>query len=153
MNQVVQNGTGYRTNNEIINYCPSTWTGICATCAAQRPKGATNSNSFLMVSIVTGSCNTQLIAGKSVATDPNPRGNIADLYDFLCRDTALLVTSSDNNQAIKTAQDWCPSCGDPDSFKYTDGHIDDYSSSVACSAHDVGDYGNFWTANTKGESR
>ncbi len=147
MNQVVINGTGYSTNNGIIKYCPSTWT---ACCAAQRPKGATDSNAFLEVSIVTGSCNTKLIAGTSVATYPNPHGN-TNLTDFLCRDTALLVTSSDTDQAVKTTQDWCKACsGD---FRGTQGHIDDYSPSQACSGSLVGDYGNFWTANTKGENR
>jgi hypothetical protein len=150
VSQVPINGTGYSKDNGIIKYCPSSWPGTCATCAAQRPNGATDDNAFLKVSIVTGSCLTQLVPDTSVATYPNPKTN-TDPIKFYCSDTALLATSSNFNQAIKTAQDWCKACaGD---FRGTQGHIDDYSPSQACSGSLVGDYGNFWTADTKGENQ
>jgi len=148
MKQVAKNGTGYSdlTKYGLIRFCASSWPGCCA---ATRPKGAMDSNAFLLVSTVTGSCNEVLVGDTSVATWPNPNGN-TDPTKFYCGDTALLVKSDNTNKAVKTAQDWCPVCWDPTLFNGTQGHIDDYSSSQACG---MTDYGNFWTADTQEENQ
>lgn len=113
------------------------------TCSGKYPNGATTQNSFLQVATITGSCGTPVIGGGSVATNPNP-AIVGGLY--VCQDNILLVTSQNVNQAIKHVADFCPACSGQ--FNGTLGHIDDYSSSASCSAHSVGDYGNFWTADT-----
>ncbi|MGH9644154.1 MAG: hypothetical protein ACRD3Q_17250, partial [Terriglobales bacterium] len=65
---------------------------------------------------------------------------------YVCGDNILEVTSGNSNEALKTVADYCPVCNT--GFMGTLGHIDDYSSNQACSAHAVGDLGNFWSADT-----
>jgi hypothetical protein len=147
MEQVYMNGTGKSQSYGILKYCPSSWGGICSTCAAKYPQGATSQNAFLKVASVTGACNTELVPDVSVATYPSPKTNNL----FSCSDAILLVnTKSDINKAVKEADDECPACNKD--FRGAQGHIDDYSPSEACSAH-IGDLGKFWTADTKGESQ
>jgi hypothetical protein len=133
--QVYVNGTGQSSSHGILKYI-----GTACGAASTFPAGATKRNSFLQVSSVTGSCGTTLQPGVSEATYPNPKLNRE------CADNRLLVTSANSNQAIKSADDYCPDCRKD--FNGADGHIDNYVSDQACSANAVGDLGNFWTANT-----
>lgn len=114
-----------------------------STCSGKYPNGATTQNSFLKVASITGSCGTTVVGGTSVATYPNPA--VAG-GPYVCQDGILLVTSQNTNQAEKSFADYCPACSS--GFNGTNGHIDDYTSAAACSAHSIGDYGNFWTADT-----
>jgi hypothetical protein len=112
------------------------------SCSSHYPQGAKSSNSLRPVTSITGSCNIVLTGGDAVATNPNPK--IGTIYG--CGDNILLVTSGNTNQALKHAYDYCPACNA--GFNGTNGHVDDFSSSQVCSAHSLGDYGNFWTADT-----
>lgn len=111
-------------------------------CSGKYPNGANTQNSFLQVSSITGACGTPVVGGDSVATYPSP--NVGNPYG--CGDNIQLVTSSNANQALKHVADYCPACSS--GFSGTNGHMDDYSSVQACSGGAVGDYGNFWTADT-----
>lgn len=134
--QTEGNGTGASLSYGILKYDDG-------SCRNNYPQGANSSNSLRPVSSITGSCNVTLIAGDSVATNPNP----FLITSYKCADDILLVTSGNGTQAIKHAEDNCPACST--GFNGTNGHIDDFSSSQACTAHGVGDYGNFWTADTR----
>jgi hypothetical protein len=133
LSQTYINGTGISQSHGILKYSTS-----CTNYAS----GANVQNSFLTVSSITGACNTAMSGGVSVATYPSP--NVGNPYG--CGDNALLVTSSNTNEAIKDVADYCPACSG--GLNGTNGHIDDYSSSQACSGGAVGDLGNFWTADT-----
>ena len=139
MSQVVVNGSGVSVNNGPLHYEPPT------VCSSSRPQGSTDQNSFELVSAITGSCGTAVSAGVNgtVAVYPNPA--VAG-GPYVCGDNTLEVTSANTNNGLKTVADFCPGCNT--GFLGTLGHIDDYSSSQACSAHAVGDLGNFWTADT-----
>lgn len=133
VSQTYINGTGVSQSHGILKYSKS---------CTNYPQGANSQNSFLTVSSITGACNTTMVGGVSVATYPSP--NVGNPYG--CGDDILLVTSSNTNEAVKNAADYCPACSG--GFNGTNGHIDDYSSSQACSGNAVGDLGNFWTADT-----
>ncbi len=133
VSQTYINGTGASQSHGVLKY---------STSCSNYPSGANSQNSFLTVSSITGACNTTLTGGISVATYPSP--NTGNPYS--CGDNILLVTSSNVNEAIKDAADYCPACSG--GYNGTNGHIDDYSSSQACSGSGVGDLGNFWTADT-----
>ncbi len=128
MGQASLNGTGVSASNgtlkaaAALNYC-------------ELPPGGTQGNSgntFYAVSSITGSCNVSLSGGTSLATNPSPNpGNT-----WHCGDQVLLVTSNDTVNSTKTVQDACPGCSTP-------GHIDTFSSSQACKARSLNDYGTF----------
>jgi hypothetical protein len=129
--QLFINGSGVSVANGTLHYY---------TSCSNYPTGANSQNSFLQVSTITGSCNTAPRGGIDVAVYPNPP---VSSPTWQCGDLLEYVTSSDANQAQKSVQDYCPACNT--GFNGTSGHIDDYSSSTACSGHSVGDYGNFLT--------
>jgi hypothetical protein len=120
VSQTYINGTGVSLDNGILRY---------STSCTNYPSGANSQNSFLTVSSITGACNTTLVGGVSVATYPSP--NVGNPYG--CGDNILLVTSSNTNEALKDVADYCPACSSQ--FYGTNGHIDDYSSSQACSGN------------------
>ena len=134
--QVYINGTGVSNQYGVVKFTP----GTKNNCSY--PSGSDDSNTFLQVGSITGSCN-RVLDSSSVATNPNP---VTDITTFGCGDNLSLVTSSNAQQALKFPQDYCPGCNA--GFNGTNGHIDDYSTSTACSGKSVGDYGNFWTADT-----
>jgi uncharacterized protein YjdB len=131
MTQLYINGTGISLSHGILKY---------TTQCSNYPSGANSQNSFVQVSQVTGSCNSILVGGSTVAAYPNPP---ISYPTWVCGDLLEYVTSSDTNQAQKAVQDYCPACNS--GFNGTSGHIDDFSSSTACSGHAVGDYGNYLT--------
>jgi hypothetical protein len=131
MSQLFINGSGVSLSNGSLHYY---------TQCSNYPAGANSQNSFLQVSQITGSCNTVPQGGITVAVFPNPP---VSYPTWECGDLLQYVTSSDTNQVQKSVQDYCPGCNT--GFNGTAGHIDDYSSSTACSGHNVGDYGNFLT--------
>jgi hypothetical protein len=138
ISQTHTNGTGISNNYGTLHF------DDYHTCSSgSYPSGANSTNSFLQVASITGSCGNTLTAGDSVATSPNP----AVLGGFwVCQDNVLMVDGNNATYAVKHALDWCPICNTQ--FGGTNGHIDDFSSSNSCSAHDVGDLGNFYSANT-----
>lgn len=121
---------------------------ITSCAGAKKPAGATASNTFVQVSTITGDCNSQLVPDVSVATYPDP--NTSSPPNSVCGDSILLVQSSQTNLAVKSVADLCPACsGD---FRGTNGHIDDFSSIPSCNPLKIPDLGNFWTADTQGQS-
>lgn len=126
LSQTDINGTGSSTSFGLVkpggitrmNACPQPW-----------PEGATTSNSYVQVSSVTGKCNTPLVAGTSVATQP-----------VNCGEELLLVDSANANYGNKTGADRCPACSRT--------HIDSYADTQTCGGHDNVDLGNFWTLRT-----
>ena len=131
ISQVALNGSGVSQtygNVQVTTQC------------SNYPSGANSGNSFAQVTTINGSCLQPVVAGQTVAVYPNPKPVNAT---WNCSDTVQLVTTSDANQAQKSVKDYCPACSS--GFNGTSGHIDDYTSSPACSGHAVGDYGNFLT--------
>jgi hypothetical protein len=149
MSQVGINGTGISLSNGVLKAALATkaWNKKCST-STKKPDGANSGNSFQPVLSVTGSCNIALTGGLSVATNPSPKDKNNDFYR--CKDNILLADGGGANLAPnKKAHDKCPACSG--GFNGTHGHIDNYTSQALCSANDVGDLGNYWTANTEGE--
>jgi hypothetical protein len=142
------NGTGTSVSYGLLK--PARITIEPTLCKnVKKPVGATGGITFYEVPTVTGSCNTTMVPGSSVATFPNPA--TAGGNDAQCGDSILLVKRPDVVEAIKSVDDYCPACsGD---FRGTNGHIDNYVASQACKAHAVRDLGNFWTTDTHGESQ
>ena len=134
--QIAINGTGSSDTYGILKTGGAT--RMSRACRSHFPADATLANTMLQVASVTGSCNTVLVAGTSVAT--------SDTSALACRTTLGLVRASNVNFGSKTKADRCPAC--EGEFGGTDGHIDSYTASVACSGHAVGDLGNFWTVKT-----
>jgi len=135
--QVNVNGTGSSTAYGIVKTGAAT--SLRRSCRGHFPPGATLSNSYLQVPSVTGSCNSVLTAGTSVATHPT--------LGLACGAGLAVVQSNNTNQGNKSRADTCPACNG--GFNGTDGHIDSYTADQACTAHDVGDLGNFWTVQTR----
>ena len=109
------------------------------SCAGRFPPGATPRNSFVVVPSVTGACNNVLTANLSVAVDPDS--------GIACRTPLQLVTTTTGaNFGTRRRDDLCDACAD---HPGTDAHIDNYTSSPACTGHDVGDLGNYWTMRTR----
>ena len=134
--QVWENGTGVSLSSGLLKYTP----GDKNQCTY--PPGSDDTNTFLQVTSVTGTCG-KVLDDTSVATWPSPA---TDTTTFGCGDNLSLITSSNTQQAMKYPEDYCPDCFKD--FFGTDGHIDNYSTSQACSGRAVGDYGNYWTADT-----
>ncbi|MBI5591565.1 MAG: hypothetical protein HY881_13890 [Deltaproteobacteria bacterium] len=131
--QVKMNGTGDSNNYGIIKSAVTNK----KKCSDGYPQGASTTNSFFMVDIVTGCCNTQLTES-SQAGYPNPK--LTSTVTPKCGDRTLLIESDNSNRAEKSIADYCPDCRDGH-------HIDNYTYNQACSAHQVGSLGDFWTAN------
>lgn len=128
MSQVVINGTEVSVSNGILK----TWNVNPGRCAL--PSGASSSNTFYQVTSITGSCNTALSGGTSLATNPNPNPPNST---WECGDQVLLINSNNQNNSTQVAQDYCPACSTP-------GHIGAFASSQACSVNLLADYGNFY---------
>ena len=131
MSQTTTNGTGVSLANGTLKAY-----GALPYC--ELPPGGTSSTTFYEVPSITGSCNTTPSGGGSIATFPFPSPSSF----WNCSDQVLLVNGSNQNDSVKTVQDACPACSG--GFGQTNGHIDTYSSSMACGAHSLGDYGNFY---------
>lgn len=142
MQQIYLNGTGRSMQYGILQY--NRKGGLCCS---EYPRGAPVYNTFEEVSDVHGACQTPLIGGVSVATYPSPNYHT----EYSCGDGILLITQSDTNVSVKSADDYCPAC--KGIFQGTQGHIDDYSSSPGCTGASVGDFWDYWTANTHGEKQ
>jgi hypothetical protein len=119
--QAELNGTGVSQNYGVLKYDDN-------RCNGNRPPGSTTSNSLLQVSSITGQCNVALVGGSSVATFPGPLDTGSQ---FSCGDNMQLVNASNANAYLKYVWDRCPAC--------SDGHVDNYSSTQACSGRAVGD--------------
>jgi hypothetical protein len=143
--QTQVNGTGVSKDYGILKAGVATAPSLCK---GQFPKGADRANSFLTVSDITGSCNKVLNGGVEVAVYPNPAYLKKGPPPYLCKDGFLLVDphTKKNFPDSKTVLDYCPACSA--GFNGTDGHVDNYTSTQACSAHNVGDLGNYWEADT-----
>lgn len=131
--QVNVNGTGQSSAHGTLKAGAAT--SLRRSCRGHFPDGATLNTSYLQVSSVTGSCNTTLVADSSVATHPTQR--------LACGANLKLVRPDNSNRADRTRADTCPACNT--GFGGGDGHIDSFTASQACTAHDVGDLGQFWT--------
>ena len=137
MSQVNINGTGVNANGEILK----TWAvnDACDLPDSALPNGT---NAYYLVPKVDGACLSEFnqTTPTAIAVSPNPRSSPGALA---CSDQVLMVDSANASKAIKTVQDNCPACsGD---FRGTQGHIDTYTNSHACLAHDpsIQDQGNF----------
>ena len=135
--QVNVNGTGVSTNHGIVKAGAAT--NLRRACRGHFPAGATLGNSYLQVASVIGSCNTTLVANNSVAS----HGTLG----LACNSPLTLVQTSNANFGGRTRADTCPACDG--GFNGTDGHIDSYTDNEACTAHDVGDLGNYWTVKAR----
>ena len=131
LSQADLNGTGNSTDHGYVK--PGKITRLAKACAGKFPDGATKFNTYVHVSSVTGSCNKVLVAGVSVATNPEN-----------CKAEETLVNRTNNKTfGTKKAQDTCPACNRD--FEGTDGHIDSLTSVAKCNPHDFADLGNYWT--------
>jgi len=144
--RTVLNGTGNSISFGLIKPWGTTW--AAKYCPVPPLTGATENNTFVQVSSVTGSCNTALTPGTSVAVSPDPTSAPSD--QLQCSDNVLLVDSSDNTNSIMVVGDTCPACSG--GFNGQNGHIDVFSSLPTCQGSGDGavvDYGNFTAIRTR----
>ena len=134
--QVKTNGTGLSMGHGLVQW--GYITRLAEDCAGKFPPGATSRNSYLQVDAVRGICNRALVANNSVATAP--------VDGLACKTPLSLVTTGNANFGNRTRLDECPDCDS--GFMGTEGHIDNFTDSIMCKAHEVGDLGNFWTVQT-----
>ena len=135
ISQTRNNGTGSSINFGLVK--PARATALGRYCLRRFPPDANLDNTFVQVSSVTGSCLSTLVPGTSVAT-----------ADGSCNAQELLVDNLTNAiYGSRRSADTCPACRLPNP-PGIDGHIDNFTSSQSCSAHAVGDLGNFWTLQT-----
>ena len=138
--QTVLNGTGMSNAYGLLK--PLGITNARRLCGKGLPPGASSENTFVQVSTVTGSCNTQIAADHSVATFPNPNGANGTLY-LVCDDSLNLDESDNTTDYTRGVADKCPACAGGH-------HIDSYTDNTACEAHGaIGDLGNFYTSTTR----
>ena len=142
--QTQVNGTGVSVAYGTLKAGTATANSLCT---GKFPNGATRTNSFLTVSEITGSCNKLLTGGQDDAIYPNPASTKNGPPPYPCGDDLRYVALfSDQNTYLKKVEDYCPACSG--GFNRTQGHVDNYTSNQACSAHSVGDLGDFWEADT-----
>ncbi len=97
-------------------------------------------NSLRKVSANTGQCNAALVGGDSVATYPGPNDKGSK---YNCGDDLTLVNAYNQNSYKKHVNDRCAGTA----AGCLDGHMDNYSSSQACSGRAVNDlpFSPLWT--------
>jgi len=148
--QVNLNGIGASLSYGLVQTAVATSLKNPQTCKGKYPTGATLQNTYLQVPTVTGACNQPLIPNSSVATFKGSRNQppTDPNYKLLrCGSGLQLVNIDyDTNFGADLVEDSCPACNA--NYNGTQGHIDSYSSNIACSSNSVGDLGNFWTYQT-----
>ena len=132
--QVALNGTGRSENHGILKALAAS---SCKDATQNRPADATNSNTFVKVSSVTGSCNTSL----SSTTVASCRSSANGRATYACSDKFYLKNYPSGSGTDKTDRDPCPEC-----CQYTDrnasydNQFDNYNpTNTECSGHAVGD--------------
>jgi len=158
------NGTGIDDGGDILKNAVAVNLGDNQICAGQYPRGAighsrADGNTFAIVSSVTGSCNTTLVAGQSVAMPCTQIGNqcpvavLSGVKTLNCGDQLNLDDGDHTTVSTRTVDDKCPGCSDTAPFSNVkspmygaDGHIDAFSSNTSCNGRDVGTPGFFYTS-------
>jgi hypothetical protein len=126
-------------------------------CAGKYPPGAIGSgefpgNTFVAGGSLTGSCNKQLVPDQSVAMPCQKVGsqcaasNLSNVKALSCFDNLNLDSGNYTTASRRIVLDKCPACGVTTSINGSDGHIDAFSSSTACSGRAVGNLGLFYTS-------
>ena len=135
--QVRLNGSGVNAGTTIIPLS-SSW--MSNQCVFPPNLGVAPGNIFVRnVPPKTGSCNTTLGAGISLAVSPGPTKPNSP---WTCGQNVLLVDPiTTNTNSIRVVQDECPACAG--SFGGQLAHIDVYNSSGACNG--LVDTGNFFS--------
>ncbi len=136
MTNTVLNGTGSSASYGLLK--PFSATYLKNYCPLSTISGATSANTFVIGTPKTGTCNSIVASGVSLAVNPSPQTG----GTWQCLDNVLLVnTSSDTVNSTMVVQDYCPACsGD---FRGMNAHIDSYSANPTCGGHSATDYGNF----------
>lgn len=135
--QVHINGTGVSLSHGTLKAGAAT-SMAGGTCSHNFPPGSTLRQLFLPVADVTGSCNIPLVADSSLAVHKK--------LGLACNADVMLVNGSNANFGARIRHDTCPACND--GFNGTEGHIDHFTDTPACSGNAVGDLGNYWTVQT-----
>lgn len=136
--QVHTNGTGVSLSHGTLKAGAAT-SMRNGTCSQNFPPGSTLEQLFLPVDSVTGSCNIALAANRSLA--------VYKKLGLKCNADVMLVNNANNtNFGARTREDTCPACNE--GFNGTEGHIDHFTDTAACSGNTVGDLGNYWTVQT-----
>lgn len=128
---------------------PTLWS-VCKNSIPQGGNletGSGNGNIFVLVPKVAGSCSRTLVNNATLATNPFPTA----LGTWQCDDPVMLFDPRNAADSVKLVEDGCPACsggfgGDQQSDPNTVAHIDTYTSSPGCRAHDpsIADYVNFY---------
>lgn len=151
------NGTGVSLNHGTLKNAAAVNLGDTQNCAGQYPPGAightkASGNTFEIVSTVTGSCNTALIADHSLARPciqigrQCPVAVLSGVQSLSCGDQLNLDNGDYTTASTRSVDDLCPACSDPFTFHGADGHIDAFSSSESCTGGAVGTLGFFYTS-------
>jgi hypothetical protein len=138
VSQTILNGTGSSSNFGYIKPYNTTYLGLrqCELPSGAIPNG---SNTFVQVNSVTGSCNSTLYSGSSLATSPSPTSRST----FNCADQVLLMSTGGQAQSIRSVQDSCAACSGQ--FNGANGHIDAFNTtSQSCNPHSFPDLGNYF---------
>jgi hypothetical protein len=147
VSQVQENGSGISDSFDLVG--PATVDNPPSACKKVKPPvGSNPNNTFYKIKRVLGKCGYTLTAS-SEAVFPNPKQVTPGGMDAACRDTLLVVNASNANQAVDSADDYCPACAHQSGT--FESHVDDYlANNHECFA--TGTY-TAWTADTEGETQ
>jgi hypothetical protein len=154
ISQTWMNGTGTSEDYGILKNAAAVHLGDqSGPCKGKYPPGAighgaTDGNTFEVVSKLTGSCNTKLEGNKSAAVPKIPLSGVVTLE---CKDT-LNLDSADTNvtKYNRTAADKCTACDNASTFNGANGHIDSFSPQTSCQSGPgkLPDLGLFYSSKT-----
>jgi hypothetical protein len=134
MSQTVINATGRSTQFGLIK--PFNNTGLIRFC--NYPDGGNQGNTFVQVSKIAGSCNTEFKDGTSLAVNPNPHTDTTGTWN--CGDQVALVSTNNTLDSVRIVQDACGRCKRVSDFNGANGHIDVYTTEDACRPTAIFDY-------------
>lgn len=96
------------------------------------PPNATSANTFVKIKDITGSCNSTVYSGQSLAVNPNPNPD-GNNSNYLCGDKVLIMGLGGQANSVRAVQDYCPVCNT--GFGSTQGHIDSFdTTNKSCAA-------------------
>lgn len=126
------NGTGLTAEGQLVH------TNTGNRCSANYPVGADSSNTFYLISSVTGACRN-VMADTNVAVYPNPYNG----GTYSCDDQLLYVAPKTNANvgSLVEVEDYCPACRRHAAG--TSDHVDNYYDNNSCTASSLP---NYWEA-------
>jgi len=147
----LKNAAGVKLGSGNGQKCQNKYPSGAIGSTPKLPNGKNgNGNTFEVVSSITGSCNTTLVADQSLAA---PSSILSSVQVLSCGDQLNLDDGDYTTASTRTVSDLCPYCSNTSPFNNptspmygADGHIDAFSSNPSCTGKSVGSLGFFYTS-------